>query len=96
MTAMPPPKGYMSAELTTDKTAAGTFVSVPLQVTTDVGGERFGFFLPELDVPSGEHDHFATVGVYQRFSGPDSIPHHEPTWRCVRLDGTVQTVILER
>src|SRR5260370_22257355 len=63
-----PPKGYTPAQVTTDQTAAGTFVSVPLQLTTDVGGGRFGVFVPPLDLPSGQHVHFTTLGVYERFS----------------------------
>lgn len=65
-----PPKGYTSAQVTTDETAAGNFVSVALQLTSDVGGERFGFFLPQMDVPSGQHDHFITVGVYLSLDPP--------------------------
>ena len=57
-----------------------------------MGGERFGFFLPELDVPSGEYEHFTTVGVYERFSGPDSVPDLPPSWRGIELHGTAQTV----
>jgi hypothetical protein len=89
-----PPAAFTSAEITSDETAAGTLVSVPLRLTTDVGGERFGFFLPTLEVPSGAHEHFTTVGVYERFSGPDSVPHRQPSWRSVKLHGTAQTVIV--
>jgi len=35
----------------------------PLRQTIDTGGERFGFVLPELDVPQGQSGHFDTVGV---------------------------------
>ena len=63
--------------------------------TVDTGGERFGFFLPQLDVPRGQSEEFRTVGVYYRFSGPDSIPHRDPSWRCIELHGTAQTVIVE-
>jgi len=37
-------------------------------VTIDTGGERFGFFLPSIDVPEGQTAHFHTVGVYKMFS----------------------------
>jgi hypothetical protein len=69
-------------------------VSVLLVSTTDRGGERFGFFLPQLDVPSGQTEHFATVGVYEKFSGPDSVPHRPPAWRCIEMHGTARTVIV--
>ena len=83
---------FTSTEITTDETALGSLVSVPLLRTIDMGGERFGFFLPELDVPSGESEHFTTVGVYERFSGPDSVPDLPPSWRGIELHGTAQTV----
>ena len=52
----------------------GELISVPLIVTVDTGGERFGFFLPSIDVPQGQTAHFHTVGVYEMFSGRDFIP----------------------
>jgi hypothetical protein len=88
-------KKFTSAEVTTDETALGSLVSVPLLRTTDIGGERFGFFLPQLNVPSGESEEFTTVGVYERFSGPDSVPQRPSSWRCIELHGTAQTVIVE-
>ena len=63
-------------------------------VTIDTGGERFGFFLPSIDVPEGQTAHFPAVGVYEMFSGPNSIPHRPSTWRCIELGGTAQTVIV--
>ena len=63
-------------------------------VTIDPGGERFGFFLPSIDVPEGQTAHFHTVGVYELFRGPNSIPHRPSTWRCIELGGTAQTVIV--
>ena len=89
------PKSFTSAEITTDQTRLGTLVSVSLVTSIDTGGERFGFFLPQLDVPRGQSEEFRTGGVYERFSGPDSIPHHDPSWRCIELHGTAQTVIVE-
>ena len=89
------PKSFTSAEITTDQTGLGTLVSVALVTSIDTGGERFGFFLPQLDVPRGQSEEFRTGGVYERFSGPDSIPHHDPSWRCIELYGTAQTVIVE-
>ncbi len=72
-----------------------TLVSIALVTSIDTGGERFGFFLPQLDLPRGQSKEFRTVGVYEKFSGPDSIPHHDPSWRCIELHGTAQTVIVE-
>ena len=89
-----PQKNFTAAEITTDQTGLGTLVSVALVTSIDVGGERFGFFLPELDVPRGQSEEFQTVGVYEAFSGPDSFPHRDPSWRCIELHGTAQTVIV--
>ena len=88
------PKSFTSLEITTDQTGLGTLVSVALVTSVDTGGERFGFFLPQIDVPQGESVEFRTVGVYERFSGPDSVPHRDPSWRCIELHGTAQTVIV--
>jgi len=85
-------KSFTASEITTNQTGLGTLVSVALVLTIDVGGERFGFFLPQLDVPPAQSAEFRTVGVYERFSGPDSFPHREPSWRCIELHGTAQTV----
>ncbi len=88
-------KSFMSDEITTAETALGSLVSVTLLKTTDAGGEVFGFFLPELDVPRGESEEFTTAGVYEKFTGPDSIPPLAPSWRPIELRGTAQTVIVE-
>ncbi|MGZ3357402.1 MAG: hypothetical protein ACXVBO_21490 [Isosphaeraceae bacterium] len=85
---------FKPTEITTYETALGTLISVPLLTTVDTGGERFGFFLPQLDVPSGQSEQFNTVGVYERFGGPDSIPHIAPSWRGIELHGTARTVIV--
>jgi hypothetical protein len=87
-------KTFKPAAIETDNTGLGTMVSVPLIETIDVGGERFGFFLPVIDVPQGQTAHFNTVGVYDTFSGPDSRPTHTQSWRCIELTGTAQTVIV--
>ncbi len=89
------PKSFTAAEITTDQTGLGTLVSVALVTSTDTGGEKFGFFLPQLDVPPGQSEEFRTAGVYETFSGPDSIPHRDPSGRCIDLHGTAQTVIVE-
>jgi len=79
-------KTFKTNEITTDQTALGSLVSVLLVRTIDTGGERFGFFLPQLDVPSGQTENFATAGVYEKFSGPNSIPHRPPSWRCIDIE----------
>ena len=89
------PKSFTASEITTDQTGLGTLVSVALVLSVDTGGERFGFFLPQIDVPRGDSVEFHTVGVYERFSGPDSFPHRDPSWRCIELHGTAQTLITE-
>ena len=92
-------KGFIAAEITTDQTGLGTLVSVALATSIDTGGERFGFFLPQLDVPAGESEEFRTAGVYERYSGPDSIlpasVPREPSWRSIELHGTALMVIVE-
>jgi len=85
---------FTDADITTDKTALGTLVSVSLLKTVDTGGERFGFVLPELDVPQGRSGRFETVGVYERFGGPGSVPPVPPSWRGIKLYGTARTVIV--
>jgi hypothetical protein len=89
------PRAFTAAEVTTDQTGLGTLVSVALVTSVDTGGERFGFFLPQLDVSSGQSEEFRTVGIYQRFSGPDSIPHRAASWRCIELDGSARSGIVE-
>jgi hypothetical protein len=80
-------KTFTGPEILTDQTGLRTLVSVALVLTIDVGGERFGVFLPQLDLTLGQSVEFHTVGVYERFSGPDSLPR-EPSWRCIELRGT--------
>jgi hypothetical protein len=87
-------KQYKPAQIETDHTGLGDMVSVALMQTIDAGGERFGVFLPEIDVPMGQTVSFHTVGVYETFGGPDSIPHRPTTWRCIEMHGTAQTIIV--
>ena len=88
-------KTFTSAEITTDNTGLGSLVSVSLVKSIDTGGERFGFLLPQLDVASGKTEKFNTVGVYDKFSGPDSVPRGiPPSWSCIDMQGTAQTVIV--
>jgi hypothetical protein len=44
---------FKPADITTNQTELGELVSVPLRKSIDSGGETFGFFLPEIDVPLG-------------------------------------------
>ncbi len=90
----PEVKIFKTNEITTDQTALGSLVSIVLVRTIDTGGERFGFFLPQLDVPAGQTENFYTAGVYEKFSGPDSVPRRPPSWRCIDMHGTAQTVIV--
>jgi hypothetical protein len=87
-------KDFSSQQIKTDDTGLGTLVSIPLLLTIDTGGERFGFFLPFIDVKAGHTADFQSVGVYEMFSGPDSIPHRPSTWRCIEMCGTAQSVIV--
>jgi hypothetical protein len=94
------PKSFTVSEIMTNQTGLGTVVSVALVTSIETGGERFGFFLPQLDVPMGQSEEFQTVGVYERSGGPDSIlpdsVPREPSWRSIEFRGTAQTVIVER
>ena len=95
------PKTFTASEITTDQTGLGTLVSVTVMTSIDTGGERFGFFLPQLDVAAGQSAEFRTVGTYERFSGPDpvlpdSIPFHHPSWQGIEMHGTAQSVIGEQ
>jgi hypothetical protein len=85
---------FTDEQIATDQTALGTLVSVPLRQTVDTGGERFGFFLPQLEVPDGQSADFQTAGVYETFTGPDSIPHLPTSWRGIDMHGTARTVIV--
>ncbi|WP_347989413.1 hypothetical protein [Methylomonas sp. AM2-LC] len=87
-------KSFTANEVQTDDTGLGELVSVPLLLTIDAGGKRFGFYLPFINVPHGETASFHSVGIYETFSGPSTIPHRPSTWRCIELSGTAQTVIV--
>jgi hypothetical protein len=87
-------KSFTSSQILSNDTGLGELVSVGLILSVDAGGERFGFFLPQIDVAKGQTAHFHTVGVYETFSGPDSVPHRPSTWRCIEMAGTAQSVIV--
>lgn len=50
--------------------------------------------VPFIDVARGQTAHFHTIGVYETFSGPNSILHRPSTWRCIEMNGTAQSVIV--
>lgn len=85
---------FKTDEIVSEDTGLGKLVSVSLIRTIDTGGERFGFFLPFINVDQGQTVHFHSVGIYEMFSGPDSIPHRPSTWRCIEMSGTAQRVIV--
>lgn len=87
-------KSFKVAEILSEDTGLGQLVSVALILSVDTGGERFGFFLPFIEVARGQTAHFRTVGVYETFSGPDSVPHRPSTWRCIEMAGTATSVIV--
>jgi hypothetical protein len=87
-------KKFTPAQITTDQTGLGTLVSVALVLTVDTGGTRFGFFLPEVQLTLGQSAPVTTIGVFEKFTGPDSVPHRPATWRCVCLEGTAAEVIV--
>ena len=87
-------KMFKPAQITTDHTGLGTLVSVPLLLTPDTGGSRFGFFLPDVKVALDHSVPVTTIGAIETFSGPDSFPHRPTTWQCVHLHGMAEEVIL--
>ncbi len=85
-------KTFTPAQITTDQTGLGTLVSVPLVISIDTGGSRFGFFLPPAQLALGQSVPVTTIGVIETFSGPDSFPHRPTTWQCVHLHGLAEEV----
>jgi hypothetical protein len=83
-------KEFKPAQIQTDDTGLGDMVSVTLTATVATG-ERFGVFLPVIDVPLGQTVDFRTVGVYEMVRGPDAIPR---TWRCIEMRGMAQSIIV--
>jgi hypothetical protein len=88
-----PPADFKPADIATTTTPLGELVSAALKKTVDTGGELFGFFLPDIEVASGQTAEFTTTGIYAEFSGPDSFPHRPESWRAVRLHGTAESVL---
>ena len=87
-------KKFKPNEILTENTGLGEMVSVALISSIDTGGERFGFFLPLINVAPGQTAHFCTVGVYETFSGPNSVPRRPSAWRCIDMTGTAQSVVV--
>ena len=87
-------KNFTPAQITTDQTGLGTLVSVALALTVDTGGTRFGFFLPDVRLTRGQSAAVTTVGVFETFSGPDSVPRRPATWQSVHLHGVAEEVIV--
>jgi len=87
-------KSFKPSEINEGNTGLGRLISVSLIKSVDSGGEHFGFFLPFIDVSTGDTAQFHSTGIFEMFSGPDSIPHRPSTWRCTELKGTAQSVIV--
>jgi hypothetical protein len=86
-------KSFTSAQVLSNDAGLGQLIVVHLFLSVDAGGERFGFFLPQIDVVEGSIAQFYTVGVYETFTGPDTVPHRPSAWRCIELAGTAQYTI---
>jgi hypothetical protein len=87
-------KSFKPSEITTQSTALGSLVSIPLLRTIDTGGANFAFFLPSIEVPGEQTVPFTTAAVGDQFSGPNSIPRRPTTWRACVMQGTAQNVIV--
>jgi hypothetical protein len=87
-------KSFTPNEITTQSTALGSLVSIPLVRTVDTGGETFAFFLPNIEVPGEQTVPFTTAAVGDKFSGPDSVPRRPTTWRACVMEGTAQNVLV--
>jgi hypothetical protein len=85
-------KTFTPVQITTDTTGLGTLVSVALVKTVDTGGPRFGFFLPDVHLTLGQSAPVTAVGVFEIFSGPDSVPRRPTTWQSVHLHGVAEEV----
>jgi hypothetical protein len=86
-------RSFTAAEVQTDQTALGSLVSVVLR-TGGIGaeGERFGFYLPQIDITRGEAARFRTAGEYEDLSGVGTVPPQPPSWHSIELHGTAHDV----
>jgi hypothetical protein len=87
-------KKFKPNQILSEDTGLGEMVSVPLVLSIDTRGERFGFFVPFIDVARGQTARFNSIGVCETFSGSDSVPRRPSTWRCIEMTGTAQRVIV--
>jgi len=86
---------FTANQILSNDTGLGELFSVALFLTVDTGGQRFGFFLPAVQVAARDQTvHFRTVGIYETFTGPNSVPHRPSTWRGIEMAGTAQSVIV--
>src|SRR5271166_2688708 len=78
---------FESKDIKTETTNLGQMISVTLEMTTDAGGERFGFLLPR----PGEElmNTFQSSGIYYTFRGPNAGRNR---WRCIDLEATASTI----
>jgi hypothetical protein len=63
-------RDFTPAQITTDDTGLGQLTSVSLLLTPDVGRERFGFFLPFIEVPRGKQ----RTSTLWEFMKPSAVP----------------------
>jgi hypothetical protein len=87
-------RSFTDAEVQVDDTALGSLVSVSLSVGgIGLEGERFGFYLPQINIDRGQTAQFRTTGVYEEVSGIGTVPPRVPSWHSIELRGTAQDVI---
>jgi hypothetical protein len=87
-------RDFKTNEITVDRTALGSLVSIPLSRSVDTGGTTFAFFLPAIEVTRGQTAEFTTVAIREEFSGPDSVPRKPTSWHSFIMQGTAENVIV--
>jgi hypothetical protein len=87
-------RDFTGTEVRTEDTGLGALVSVVLRAGgIGAEGERFGFYLPDIDVAQGNAARFRTTGVYEDFSGVGTVPPQPASWRSIELHGTAHEVL---
>jgi hypothetical protein len=87
-------RSFTATEVRVEETALGSLVSVPLQAGgIGAEGERFGFYLPQVNIGRGQSAEFQTTGVYEDTSGVGTVPPRPASWRSIELHGTAHDVI---
>ena len=87
-------RSFTATEVRVEETALGSLVSVPLRAGgIGAEGERFGFYLPQINIDRGQSAEFRTTGVYEDFSGVGTVPPRPASWRSIELHGTAHEVI---